>query len=768
MARQVQAVEVNTFVKGLITEASPLTFPDNASLDEDNFVLLRDGSRERRLGINYEDNFTQASVDVNGAQPNVAVSSYSWENAGGIPEKTLLVVQTGRAIKVFDLDQLPLSGSEVFSFALTSRDDRVFSYANVDGLLVVATSEKALQILSWDGSSVSRDSSIIKTRDLWGVEDRVGGVDLQEGQGLTIRPNDLPQEHRYNLRNQTWSVPRERGDSSINSYDPILYFAEAGKGFPSNADNIHYALYPNANDEANRTGDQFFRDDLINNPPGSSPAPKGYFIIDALDRGASRLQEAEKLYQNYPELTYPINSLPIDRTPGGPSCVQEYAGRVWYAGFSGEVLGGDNRSPRLSSYIFYSKLVKSLADIGACYQEGDPTSSENPDLLDTDGGFLRIDGAYNIQALVNVGAGLMVIAENGVWMVSGGSNYGFSANNNMRVKISDNGAQSPGSVVVVDNTLMYWADDAIYHVTPDQFGDYQSQNLTQTTIQSFYDNILPTEKFYAQGAYDSYERKVRWVYNNQPNDSGDVRELILDLTLGAFYTNTLKPFTGSILPRVACPVEVPPFRASLFEDDIVFNNSPVVFEGEQVRTPVRIRGSGFREIAYVTVVNLNPLTYTFSKFTDTEFRDWRAIDGTGIDAEAFLVTGHLSGGDHLRKKQVPYIKFFFRRTEDGFTQDESGNLFPTKESSCLVQAQWNWANSANSNRWGRPFQAYRYKRLYMPTGPTDEFDNGFEVIETKSKLRGHGTVLSLKISTEPDKDCRLLGWSMLVGANGNI
>ena len=42
-----------SFVKGLITEASPLTFPENASIDEKNFVLNRDGSRSRRLGVDY-------------------------------------------------------------------------------------------------------------------------------------------------------------------------------------------------------------------------------------------------------------------------------------------------------------------------------------------------------------------------------------------------------------------------------------------------------------------------------------------------------------------------------------------------------------------------------------------------------------------------------------------------------------------------------------------------------------------------------------------
>ena len=51
-------IEFNTFVKGLITEAGPLTYPEGASLDEANFVLNRDGSRQRRFGIQFEDGGT--------------------------------------------------------------------------------------------------------------------------------------------------------------------------------------------------------------------------------------------------------------------------------------------------------------------------------------------------------------------------------------------------------------------------------------------------------------------------------------------------------------------------------------------------------------------------------------------------------------------------------------------------------------------------------------------------------------------------------------
>lgn len=776
MARQTQAVEVNSFIKGLVTEASPLTFPENASLDEDNFNLLRDGSRGRRLGMDFEPNYQEIEGPSSGGG-EMAVSTFTWENAGGVPSKTLLAIQTGRVIKVVDPDISPISSGTVYTLIISeASDSQVFSYANIDGDLVIASGTKNIYIVSSDNGSFSSRTDYIKVRDQFGLEDVVEGRNLFEGGGISFRPPTTTDAHTYNLRNQGWGIPRDPGDIKFDAgdalRDPVYWFKEGTPGpanrFPSNADKVTYALYPNPADEDNRTGEQFYGRDLRNNPPGNFPTAKGYFIIDALERGISRLEAIATLYSDNPQLMYAISDLPADKTPGGPTSVAEYAGRVWYAGFSGNVIDGDSKSPHLASYVFYSQLVQDPSTITHCYQEGDPTSKEAPDLLDTDGGFIRVDGAYNIQALLNVGSGIMVVAENGVWMITGGSDYGFSANNNMRRKVSERGVQSPGSVVSIDNSFMFWSDDAIYQVGPDQFGDYAANNMTQNTIQSFYDDINPLDKFYAQGNYDSYEGKVRWVYRNRLGETSPAKELVFDLNLGAFYTHTIGALEDSTFPRVAALVEIPAFRLNEEDTAVVNDGEAVVNDGEAVTGQVSTRGSSTKELMYIVLTSNNPVKYSFAYYRDLSFKDWVSKDGVGVDAPAFLVTGYLSGGDFLRDKQAPYIQFYFIRTEDGFEDDGSGNLFPTNPSGCIVQAQWEWSNSANSNRWGNPFQAYRYRRRYMPSGPGDSFDNGFEVLSTKSKLRGKGKVLSLKINTEPGKDCKLLGWSMLVGVTGNV
>src|SRR3546814_15771309 len=105
----------------------------------------------------------------------------------------------------------------------------------------------------------------------------------------------------------------------------------------------------------------------------------------------------------------------------------------------------------MSSYVLFSQLVTDATSIVACYQSNDPTSSDQSDLLHTDGGFIRIEGAFNIVGLVNIGAALVVFAENAVWTISGGNSNGFTATGYKVTKITSSGCISHGSIVVVEH-----------------------------------------------------------------------------------------------------------------------------------------------------------------------------------------------------------------------------------------------------------------------------------------------------------------------------
>jgi hypothetical protein len=621
---------------------------------------------------------------------------------------------------------------------------------------------------------VTATTSSLLIRDLFGVEDVTSTVDLYDH--IDKRPATLTNEHQYNLRNQTWALPRITGNGEVLD-DPINYFEDLAAVYPSNSDTVTAALYPDPADTDNRTIERFFRTDAVSNPRGTVGAPKGFFIIDALERGDSREAKEQELQANYPDLDFNVTpgSLPDDITPGGARCLTEFAGRIFYSGFSGEVTDGDKLSPRMSSYILFSKLVEKVADINKCYQDGDPTSKESPDLVATDGGFLRINGAFGIQALINVGNSLLVAASNGVWRIYGGGDYGFDATNFVVERVTDHGIVSLDSVVTVDNTIMFWGDDGIYHVKTNEFGDWTAQNITFTRIQTLYGQIPAEDKRKCKGAYDSFDRKVRWVFYNRLVDDTQTQELILDINLSAYYLNSIQQFEGTALPRLVAPIRTNPYQIVLDDTPVNVNTVQVQVNGVDVIFPVENTTTNqLQEIGYIVVTQIVPVVkYTFAFYRNGDFKDWFSQDDVGIDAAAFMVTGYVasppeSPGDFMRSKGVPYLFVHSRRTENGFEEDINGDLVPVNQSSCIVQARWEWSDSANSNRWGNPFQAYRYKRLYFPADSLDPYDTGFSTIVTKNKLRGRGKVLSLKFSTEEEKNLHLYGWSMIMSMNGNV
>ena len=93
-----------SFIKGLVTEASPLTFPENASIDEQNFVLNRDGSRSRRLGVDYEDNYGIKATGFTAAQlASGRQSFHRWDTPSGDTTVSIGVVRVNDKLWFVDL-----------------------------------------------------------------------------------------------------------------------------------------------------------------------------------------------------------------------------------------------------------------------------------------------------------------------------------------------------------------------------------------------------------------------------------------------------------------------------------------------------------------------------------------------------------------------------------------------------------------------------------------------------------------------------------------
>ncbi len=605
------------------------------------------------------------------------------------------------------------------------------------------------------------------------------GKNLRQSNNVTIRPVVATNAHLYNLRNQTFAVPRCQFNSIGGStYDTISQFlSSSGNLFPSNADDVNACLYANTSlqnvtDFRELYKIRFNSSDLVANPPGNSLAPMGYFIIDALNRGASRLAGITQLDQQYPQNAYTVTALPQDITPGGATCVAEFAGHVFFGGFSGELIDGDDNSPRMASYVLFSQLVRDLSNIGECYQQGDPTDKNDSSLVDDDGGFIRFDGAYGINALANIENALVVLAANGCWIVQGSNNYGFKATNYTVTKISTHGCISPSSVVVVDNALMYWGDDGIYNVSMDQFGNWSADNVTIKTINTFYNDIPEGYKPYAVGSYDSYQKRVRWTYGNIYGSTDNVYELVLDLILGAYYKSVIPKLNNGTTPIGIGAFLTVPFQLVNSEELVTESGNQVTVTGTPVETNNPQVENVTSEVKYLVITGTSPtIEYSFATYWQPYHYDWVSLDtinNTGIDATSYVLTGVMLGGDTQRDKMASYITCHFRKTEDGYTTLANGDWDLTNKSGCQLVAKWNWTNSATSGQWSQSQEVYRLRRNYVPTSVADTMDNGYYVVETRSKLRGTGKGLSLLFTSEPGKHMELLGWAMNMSGDANV
>ena len=728
-----------TFIKGIVTEASPLIFPENASIDEDNFVLNRDGSRQRRLGVDYEDDYVLKDTGSTAASLNTAAYGvYKWNNVNNDPTLQFGVIQVGVELWFVDMFKDSLTSNFLNSGnAVTMSGTGVaeIQVSVINGDLIVTSKEFDPVYLSYDvgTDTVSSTAISFSLRDFFGVDDSLA---------INEHPATLSAEHEYNLLNQGWS------STNITAY-------KSSRGvYPSNADIMTLGKDSSDNFSASLLAKQFF---------GNTPAPKGRYAISAFTRGASRVAESG------------VAGLPVDSEGGRISTSAAFAGRVFYAGVASVVTSGDDNSPDYTGFVFFSKLVSKAADLGNCYQEADPTSEHISDLIATDGGYVQIPDATNIMRLVSTDKSLLVIAENGVWELVGNMDTGFSATEYQVNKISDNGATSAKSIVNVEGLVTYWSDGGVYALQRDTSNFFKAQNITATTIQTLYDGINGVAKTTVKGSFDPATRKISWLYNDDSGYDGVEfrnsynRELIFDTILQAFYQTTIEPIDSVDTPYVAEVVITPNFNTADYVDQVQVSGVDVQENGNDVVITEAAVSRGESQTKYLTILpnSAGNLKFTFSFYRNGDFLDWETYDSTGVDYSSYLLTGYEIGGDSTKWKQVPYVTFHFNRTESGF-EEVAGVLEIVNPSSCLVTSYWDFADHANSGKIGSQFQAYRYKRNYITEGAVDGLDYGQSVITTKNKLRGRGKALSLRIESEAGKDIHILGWGMPFLGGGSV
>ena len=727
--RQAERV-VNSFVKGLITEAGELTFPENASIDELNCDLRRDGSRRRRLGADEETNnvlstFTIADTDI--------VKTGTWANVGGSSSLEYLAIQVGDTLYFYNKAGSPLSDNAVsHTIDLSSYEftgsagaaNAPCDFTSVRGTLVVVS--KAINAISivadLDADTITATEIDFKVRDFqWQTDKNLL---------LTESTSSSPGNARlYDTYNSGWTDGADPGyRDGTNALADYKLNVSGGKYPP-----LTHPWF-----SAKDGGGEWNRNNFREVYAGTSLTANGHFILDFFDKNrhsAAGLSGSE------------LNETETSRF----SSVESFGGRIFYAGLE---------SNQNSGTVLYSRLIQDDNEFGNCYSQNDPSSEYFSDLLDTDGGEIRITGAYGIKQLYAIGSTLMVFATNGVWVIEGVDGV-FKATEYAIKKVSEVGIVSSASFIAASGTPFWWSQEGIHTVQFDKVSGLPGEeNISVPTIQGFLDNLTATQKENVVSGYDRVNRRLYWGW---PNVGETVvnkinQILILDLELRAFIPWTVYDQASSTNHIIGFEY-FSGFGAAQANFDVVTGDGDDVVTSagdDVVSSQLATASSGAPSIALL-IRDGATNKFTIGSFTNTDFKDWGEVD-----AAAYAEAGYDFLGDLNKRKNAPYLTTFCRQTETGWTGDETDGYDPIGESSLKVSAYWDFKSTPSTSNQ----EVYRLKPIpIVDSAALNTFDTPSTVVTSRVKVRGRGRSMRLRFDSSAGKDFILLGWGLIGAAN---
>ena len=720
MAQSLTQKTVNTFIRGLITEAGELTFPEGASVDELNCDLRRDGSRRRRLAAAVEENNVLSSFTVN---TSTMVTTGEWTNVGGIAGLEFLVIQTGATLRFYNKSGQPYSNNEITQTVNLSTYEVAGTvgaanakcqFTTINGALVVAS--PAINTIYIERDNITEALTVTQ------ISFRVRDFDWQGDKSTYstgLATASVSQERKYDTLNVGWTGTQ--GSAALTTW------ITAKSGYPP----LTLPWYAGKD-----SGGNFSVSEWEKIFSGTSLAGNGHFILDFFAKNRSAASGVTGLTTEIENTRF--------------KAVAAFSGRVFYAGLE---------SANNSGVILFSGLVQSLSELGDCYQINDPTSEDISDLLDTDGGVIRIPDAVNIKLLYTFGQALYVFADNGVWSINGVDGV-FRATEYSVRRVSNVGILTAQSFVQAEGVPFWWSRTGIHTLSIDQStGQAEEANISISTIQSFWDSISPTAKQAAFSVYDAINKKIYWFY---PNNGETVlnkynKVLILDIPLQAFYPWTISDQAGSTNYVVGAAF-YPGFGSDVTTLDVVLSNGDDVVQGSDDVVSQQFADFLTGSPAIVLVVRTpSSGNLTMGAFSGENFLDWGTANYT-----SFAEAGYEFFGDLLIQKTAPYVIVYSRMTEEGWSGSEGSGYDPVGGSSLLVSAYWDFKKTPT---W-TPQQAYRYK-YPLVVNPSDltSFDYPATVITTRMKLTGRGRSMRLRFESEQGKDFVLLGYGVLGGRN---
>lgn len=267
-----------SLAKGLMTEASPLQFPEGYTADELNFLFDKnDGKRVRRMGLKAVP--VGGNIYMPSLSPNAKVTQVGyWASAG-------LVVFAGCTIG--DDDDIfyafkTLDGTFKFFYGTLNVPNAESQY-NIefdfnDNIMISTIRGDAPQDPYMFFYNEVDDTLEVYTVGIYIRDFKL----LNDGLGVSERPATLGTHHKYNLYNAGWYASRK--NNAGTPIDPVNQFNTDIGDYPSNADIAVLAMKENGTTGAL----EFDSNTLDEIELGNTKAPRGHYIynIKNIDRNA--------------------------------------------------------------------------------------------------------------------------------------------------------------------------------------------------------------------------------------------------------------------------------------------------------------------------------------------------------------------------------------------------------------------------------------------------------------------------------------------------
>lgn len=704
MPQQAGVSVENSFVNGVITEATGLNFPDKACTEAYDVEFDIDGSVYRRPGFDLETNYTTKVIN----KDNKVINTYLWQNVSGNGNVTVIVMQVGNTLYFYYTEGTGVFSTGAISDTVTLTpvsgapviDTVEAQFTDGNGYLIVTHPYCDPIRITYDADArtVTPTTITLKIRDFEGAVADPNAVDNRPTTTLA----GMNVSHAYNLYNQGWTT------TNLTAWDT------AQTTMPSNADVMWRFKDSSDNFDASTTS-------IARITSGNTPAPKGHYILSLADQDRNTASG----------LTGVASTTTSFQRPG---VCAFFAGRVFYAGIN--YVG-------FNSNVYFTQILERADQYGSCYQVNDPTSEDLFDLLPTDGGVISIPEAGTIHKMHTVPGGLCLFAANGVWFVTGSTGLGFTATDYTVQKIADIATISPTSFVNVDGYPMWWNEEGIYAMSGNNTTIPSIKSLTYGTIKTFYDDIPVTSKRYARGFYHKTTGLIRWVYRStstsQINDLYEYdRVLNHNARTAAFYPWTISPSPIKVCGIISSELITRPISIVNVVDS---SGNPVVdSSGNQV---IAFTESGSQDQQFDKYLITYPdgagsWNFTFADRDNEEYVDWFKYDGLGVSYDSYFISGFKLQGQGIRKFQNNWIRVYSR-------------LY--KPVQYRFQGIWDFANTGSSTG--------RWSTNQLITHDNLNYSND----SRRLKVRGHGEALQFRVSSITGKFFDIIGWSSFQTGN---